>query len=58
MINRKTVSISFDKGNTNHTMMGTVTTHDSGNISLCGEFNGQGFNLLIDPNTGEVELDQ
>ena len=58
MTNRNTVSISFDKGNTDHTMMGTVTTHPSGNVQLCGEFNGQGFNLLINPNNGEVELDQ
>ena len=58
MTNTNTVTISFDKGNTDHTMMGTVTTHKSGNISLCGEFNGQGFNLLVNPNTGEVELDQ
>jgi hypothetical protein len=48
--------ISYDPGNTETTMRGMVTTHPSGKVDLCGEFNGEGFNLNIDPNTGRVEL--
>ena len=52
----QSVDISYDQGNTSTTMCGVVTTHSSGGITLCGEFNGEGFNLMIDPNTGKVEL--
>ena len=58
MTNTNTVTISFDKGNTDHTMTGVITTHDRGDFTLCGELNGQGFNLVDNPNTGEGELYQ
>ena len=57
MNNTQNVEISYDQGNTETTMCGVITTHSSGEITLCGEFNGEGFNLLIDPNTGKVMLD-
>ena len=58
MSNTNLVKISFDKGNTDHTMMGQITSHSTGSFTLCGEFNGEGFNLLVNPNTGEVVLHQ
>jgi hypothetical protein len=34
--------IKFNQGNTEHTMTGMVTSHDSGSFTVCGEFNGEG----------------
>ena len=58
MINDNTLKndISFDPGNTESTMTGIVSTHTNGSFTLCGEFNGEGFNLMINPNSGRVEL--
>ena len=51
-------NIQFDNGNTDHTMTGLLTTNSTGIVNLCGEFNGQGFDLVINTETGEVELFQ
>ncbi len=55
-MNRNSTEIKFDNGNTDHTMTGLVTVFESNVINLCGELDGQGFDLQIDTETGVVTL--
>ena len=43
-------------GNTDNKMTGLVTVKEGQKVTLCGEYNGEGFNLEIDITTGEIEL--